>query len=262
MSVFNPLLNILIEGLREIQLIRYTRVRLCSDYIRPRALCRSSVEHSAATNSHEGLRVFQWEGITGLVGCIVADVTLQVRIYALYSGSKRILALMLTTYVLCVTASGWVVGTALANGEAFVVPIPIGGAVCDLRIIPLHIYAFWIPMITFQILLCILAIIPAVNSFKVDGSIMKFYSGRGLYNILIRDSTIYFAIIAVTYISCLTVWVIEQKNGLIETPIGFSVAIQCSLCSRIILNLREADQLVVSDNGTQKNAMVYGSGNY
>ncbi|PPQ88468.1 LOW QUALITY PROTEIN: hypothetical protein CVT25_011871 [Psilocybe cyanescens] len=227
-------------------------------------LYHSILGHSTANNLHEGLRVAQWEGITALLGCIVADVTLQVRIYALYSGSKRILALMLTTYVLCVTASGWVVGTALVNGKAFVVPLPIGSAICDLSVIPLHLYAFWIPMITFQVLLCILAIIPAINSFKADGSIMKFYSGHGLYNILI-------------------LWVVEPKvghsgpsyntfrvnssdailhNDLIETPIGFALAIQCSLCNRIILNLREADQLVVSDNDTQESVMVYASRDY
>lgn len=56
------------------------------------------------------------------------------------------------------------------------------------------------------------------------------------------------------------------QNGIIETPIGFAVAIQCSLCSRIILNLREADRLVESDDsgGLQKlgDEMASGSKGY
>jgi len=184
------------------------------------------------------LRYYQNEAISGLIGCMVADGALQIRIYALYGADKRILTLMLTVFTMCAAVSAWIFGKALLGLAVVAVEIP-GGRFCNLPTIPPHIYVFWVPQVFIGTLLCALALIRAFQSFKSHGSL--FYQGQCLIDILIRDSVMYFLVIGLAILGCLIVWV-KEKNALVEVPIAFSVALVCSLCSRIILNLREAHQ--------------------
>ncbi|KAH9478051.1 hypothetical protein JR316_0010288 [Psilocybe cubensis] len=101
----------------------------------------------------EGLTFFQWQGWTGLIGCMLAEGILQIRLYALYSLNKKILALMLVVFIASTATSAWIMGTALSSVTATAVQIP-GGAFCVPANVTPHFYAFWIPMLAFETLLC------------------------------------------------------------------------------------------------------------
>ncbi|KDR86026.1 hypothetical protein GALMADRAFT_235231 [Galerina marginata CBS 339.88] len=178
---------------------------------------------------------YLWEGWTGLVGCMLADMILQMRIYALYTKNKRVTSLMMGFFVVCFTVSAWVMGSSLKGLTAASTQI-INGQFCVSPLIPPHFYIFWIPMLAFEFLLCSLAVIRAYESYSASSN--PVFSGQRLFTILIRDSLVYFFAIGITYLTCLVVWILEQ-NILLEAPIGFSLAISCTLGSRMILNLRE-----------------------
>jgi len=181
------------------------------------------------------LRFFQWQGWTGLIGCMLAEAILQVRIYALYSMSKSVLLLMVAAFLTSCATSAWIMGTALSEITAHSVQIP-GGEFCDLPIIPDRIYTFWIPKLTFESVLCTLALIRGFQSFKAHGSL--FDRSCHLFHILVRDSVLYFFVIAGIYLTCMIFWIKEQ-NALFQAPVGFSLVMSCSLASRMILNIRE-----------------------
>ncbi|PPQ90244.1 hypothetical protein CVT25_013003 [Psilocybe cyanescens] len=81
------------------------------------------------------------------------------------------------------------------------------------------LFAFWIPVIGFESLLCLLALLAGLHTFMQDDFYFR-HSGK-LIKILLRDSIAYF---------------IEY----LDAPIGFSVAMICTLGNRLILNIREA----------------------
>ncbi|KIM38010.1 hypothetical protein M413DRAFT_448053 [Hebeloma cylindrosporum] len=181
------------------------------------------------------LRFFHWQGWTGLISCMLAEGILQIRLYALYSLDKRVLALMLTSFVLCSTLSAFVMGSVLTSITASAYPVP-GGKFCVPKGVSTHFYAFWIPMLSFETLLCTLAVIRAIQMYQPSRSV--FHSGRQLVSVLVRDSLMYFLVIFATYLTCLLVWTLAPVN-LLGVPIGFSVAMSCVLANRVVLNVRE-----------------------
>lgn len=142
---------------------------------------------------------------------------------------------MTVSFVLCFAASAVVMGYSLRGLTATSAKIP-GGQFCVTPLVPDHFYTFWIPMLVFEFLLCFLAVFRGYGSYSASGTM---FNGQRLFDILIRDSLIYFLAIGVTYLTCLVVWILEP-NILLEAPIGFSLAISCTLGNRMILNLRDA----------------------
>ncbi|KAF8811627.1 hypothetical protein BYT27DRAFT_7183770 [Phlegmacium glaucopus] len=180
-------------------------------------------------------RMFQWEGWTGLVACMIGEAILQIRIYALYSLNKKVLALMLISFILCSAASGWILGTQLASISVTALATP-RGRFCVPIDIPHRFFTFWIPTLACESFLCSLALFQGLRTFRLDGSM--FSSGRKLMRILIRDSILYFLVICATYLTCLLVWALA-RNTLRGVPVGFSVAMSCVLANRAVLNARK-----------------------
>ncbi|KAF8902261.1 hypothetical protein CPB84DRAFT_876277 [Gymnopilus junonius] len=174
---------------------------------------------------------------------MLAEVILQMRIYAIYDKSVIVLYLMLACFGVCSTASAIIMGLNLRQVRAIAVDVP-GGKFCDgLTVLP-HFFSYWIPLLSFDSLLCILALIHGYRDYKNssrDIEPLKYFDQQRLSKILIRDSIIYFLAIGAVYLASLVVWILDH-NPLIEAPIGFSIAISSAFGSRLILNLREADE--------------------
>ncbi|PBK61621.1 hypothetical protein ARMSODRAFT_1025539 [Armillaria solidipes] len=122
-----------------------------------------------------------------------------------------------------------------------------GTSVCASSGIPDYFYAFWIPTIVFESLLCGLALFRGFQTFSSDGPL--FSSGRRLVSILIRDSVFYFVVMFATYLTNLLVWTAAPAD-LLEIPIGFSVTFSCVMSNRIILNVRRASQNYIESKAT------------
>ncbi|KAF9456716.1 hypothetical protein BDZ94DRAFT_1241328 [Collybia nuda] len=210
------------------------------------------------------LRFFQWQGFTGLIACVIAQrkkntnecthvsltsflVILQMRIYALYSLNKKILALMAVCFIASVTVSATIMGMVVTDitGRPLTTLVAAAFRVtptilfCVPSGVSKHFFAFWIPILFFESLLCSLALYKGFETFRSASS--AFRSGRHLVDILVRDSVLYFLIMFATYLTCLLIW-ITARQTLLEIPIGFSVALSCVLGNRVILNVREVNR--------------------
>jgi len=190
------------------------------------------------------LRWFQWQGWTGLSACMIAEVILQMRLYALYLGNKKILAFMIICFVVSSGCAAVIMGTVLSHVTAISELIPGQRFCIPLGISP-NFYIFWIPILAFESLLGGLALIRGIRNTRSDRGI--FYFGRDLVNILIRDSVLYFLVIVVTYLTNLVVWA-TQSEYVTEIPIGFTVAMSCVMGNRIILNVRGVKREIMSSS--------------
>ncbi|KAL0958455.1 hypothetical protein HGRIS_000597 [Hohenbuehelia grisea] len=177
---------------------------------------------------------FQWQGWTGLVACMIAEV-LQMRLYALYFLNKKVLAVMITCFIISSSLSATVMGTILSDVKAHARHIP-GGTFCVPDEVGDHFYLFWVPILAFESLLVGLALFRGFQGV-LSPETSLFRSGRQLVNVLLRDSVLYFMVMFATYLTNLLVWIGASPN-LLEVPIGFSVAMSCVLGNRVILNVR------------------------
>lgn len=193
------------------------------------------------------LQWFHWQGWTGLVTCMIAEIILQVRLYALYFLNKRILAIMATGFVASSVASAVILATALSGIKAGSHVLP-GLPVCIPIGVPSHLYAFWIPMIVFESFLCGMALYRGFQGVFGGGTL--FRSGRHLVDILVKDSIIYFLVVFAAYATNLTV-VLFGSNNIKEIPLGFSVAMSCVMGNRLILNVRDLHKALTDTTASE-----------
>jgi len=81
---------------------------------------------------HIGLVFLRWQGWTGLVACMLAQGSqrviyyrnltligtagiLQMRLYALFSLNKKILALLISFFLITTATAGWIMGSVLST---------------------------------------------------------------------------------------------------------------------------------------------------
>jgi len=181
------------------------------------------------------LTFFRWQGWTGLVSCMISEIILQMRIYALYSLDKRILALMVVCFLGSIGTSAWVMGSVLSKIHATASHLTSNFEFCVPHNLSDHFFVFWIPMLAFETLLCGLALFRGYQTFRSSNG--PFASGKHIVGILIRDSLLYFLVMFATYLTNLLVW-IGLRQSLLEIPIGFSVALACVMGNRVIFNVR------------------------
>lgn len=155
--------------------------------------------------------------------CLSYIAILQIRIYALYSLNNKLLAVMLFFYFTCSACSAWIVINELSSISSMDSPtssfflllslimyffllqvtapiLPVDDGFCSSLRLPRGIFRYWIPMLSFECLLCVLVLIQGFWRFRSDNSI--FRSGKRLVSNLIRDSVFYF-LVCVFYSSCL-----------------------------------------------------------
>ncbi|KDR65216.1 hypothetical protein GALMADRAFT_232975 [Galerina marginata CBS 339.88] len=182
-------------------------------------------------------KYLEWEACTGLLAVILAQAILQLRIYALYTRSKKILTLMLACYFIQFALSGWMINWSNLSQLRTSIISFAGGETCVSSNENPQLYDFYIPPMIFDGLLCLLALIKGLQEFKYPGS--SFRHGQSLIKILVRDSVLYFAIITITYLVC-TLYLRFEPPALIDASIGFAPAMSSILASRVLFNLREA----------------------
>lgn len=197
------------------------------------------------------LNFFRWQGWTGLIACMIAEVILQMRLYAMYSLNKKVLAVMGGCFIVATAASATVMGTVLSRITAVAYPLTPNLIFCVPSNISHHFFAFWIPMLAFETLLCGMALYKGYETFRSSGS--RFRTGRHLVGILIRDSILYFLVMFATYLTNLLVWITASQN-LLEIPIGFSVALSCVMGNRIVLNVRQLNRELELARSSEKPA--------
>ncbi|KAF8198515.1 hypothetical protein BJ912DRAFT_1020456 [Pholiota molesta] len=204
-----------VQGLHDIQVTRYTQlassVIIIFDHKKHMDVGQDSI--------FAGIGFFRWQGWTGLIGCLLAEALAELT-------GKRLFDLPLTLPI----------STDMLIAVAILIP---DGLFCVPNNVTSHFYAFWIPMLAFEFLLCLLALIRGFQTYRSNGSL--FRSGRRLVGILVRDSLMYFVVICATYLTCLLIWITASVNFL-GVPIGFALAMSCVLANRVVLNVRAVNR--------------------
>ncbi|EPQ50405.1 hypothetical protein GLOTRDRAFT_133959 [Gloeophyllum trabeum ATCC 11539] len=208
---------------------------------------------------------FRWQGTTGLLVSTIAEIILQLRLYALYHLNRRVLVLMCGAFLVSAGTAAVIMGMVLARISGASPPrvlsapfqrqpahsglIP-GLPFCIPVNVPSWFYTFWIPTLGFESLLCALALFRAFKDFRSRTSL--FQSGRHIVKILIRDSVIYYLIMFATYFTNLVIF-LTGNVGVLESGIGFAVTMSCVMGSRLCLNIRDVHhELEVSTASQQQ----------
>ncbi|EIN05812.1 hypothetical protein PUNSTDRAFT_137297 [Punctularia strigosozonata HHB-11173 SS5] len=198
-----------------------------------------------------------WQGWTGLIAVMLAEMILLLRLYALYHLDKRVLGLMLAAFALATAASATIMGAVLSRATAIVVTLPTtprAMQTCAPAGVSPRFYTFWIPIIVFEALLCVLALGRGLHAYHVahpplppplgakaeagaGGRSRWWESGTKLVDVLVRDSVVYFVVMFATYLTNAMVWFLGSESAL-EVPIGFSVAFASVLGNRLCLSVR------------------------
>ncbi|KDR83293.1 hypothetical protein GALMADRAFT_134772 [Galerina marginata CBS 339.88] len=131
----------------------------------------------------------------------------------------------------------WILITRLLLSAGQVLVYPGGNSCVPTNIAP-HFYAFWIPVLLFESVLCTLAIASSFQSLKRIPSGLR-RGTRGLVYILIRDSIAYFFIIGSAYLTCLLMWILAPTR-FVDTPVSLVVGMTCVLGNRVFMNVRRA----------------------
>ncbi|KAJ4467213.1 hypothetical protein J3R30DRAFT_3438455, partial [Lentinula aciculospora] len=181
-----------------------------------------------------------WQGWSGLVTCMIVEIILQMRLYALYFLDKRILSLMVVSFVIS-SASTVSVLIIMFKGELSAqVEIPI----C-LPSLPTYSYAVWIPRLAFDTFLCILALLRGYQLAKDETGGLEYTipPGKHLMNVLIKDCIGSYLVMFAVYLTFLTIW--AKNVNLYETCFNLSVGFDCIVGTRTILSIRR----VIKDKG-------------
>ncbi|KIY48472.1 hypothetical protein FISHEDRAFT_73668 [Fistulina hepatica ATCC 64428] len=186
---------------------------------------------------------------------------MQMRVSVLYLLDKRILALMISAFIVAEATAGTILGVILSKvtGEilhsgqlaaSLFIYIRTTAITFDLNgnhyCLPIGLqtwfYTYWIPLITFETLLCCLAVFKGFSSSR---------TGRfNLFNLLIRDSVLYYIILVASYVAAMVIWICEFDY--LEAPIAFTVTMSCVLGNRLVFNIRRQvceDRQTLSSGG-------------
>lgn len=165
---------------------------------------------------------------------MIAEIILQLRIYALYFLNKKVLFFVGSFFVISTASAATLMGLVLSDissqaetmaGLDFCMPLQVRR----------YLYAYWIPILAFESLLCAMSLFRGLQAFRQQ--YLVFQSGTQIMTILLRDSIVYFLIIFFTYLVNCLMWATGQY-GLIELPVGFTMAMSCVMGSRLVLNVR------------------------
>ncbi|KAF9549174.1 hypothetical protein CPC08DRAFT_715507 [Agrocybe pediades] len=197
---------------------------------------------------------YRWQAVTSVFLTAMAQVILQIRIYALYRKNKPILGFMLTLFCVVSIISITLATELQTNLTVMSEFIPGIGRSCISQRQSNISFVFWIPPLFFDTFLSTLAIIKSLRIRQLLGVPAFFSSSEPLLDIFSRDSVLYFIAISATYLSCLLVWLVHGGD-LLQVPTGFSAALPCVISNRMVLNIRGLRQ----EREAQRRSIAYGT---
>ncbi|KAH8103543.1 hypothetical protein BXZ70DRAFT_1005942 [Cristinia sonorae] len=167
-----------------------------------------------------GTHWVHWQGADGVIAFTFGELILQLRLYALYAQNKAILVVMVITFIGGLAASTTLMVLSMIKITAISHLVP-GLSFCIPLNSPKTFYAFWIPVLLSETVLCVLALWRGLQSyFQLRGIQRSTYS---LFDILIRDSCLYYVVIFAVYLFNLITWFPKNPSPT-EAGVGFAVA--------------------------------------
>jgi len=170
---------------------------------------------------------------------------MQIRIWALYHGSSRVLTFMLITFFSEVIAMTTIF-TLLVSGTVVV----SAADTCVFVKVPNLGVIFWVPSLIFETLLLSLA---GFTGFMILWRTRRWNMNR-LIHIFMRDNILYFLCTITAYLIT-AILLLKISPVLDNIPNAFTITLTCILGSRLMLNLRDASynsQITGTEDSSQR----------
>jgi len=170
----------------------------------------------------------RWQTTSECIAVLGAEVVLIARIYAVYRGNKKLLAIVAGLFLVEIVSILLLLDLDMP-GEAPHLYNSLTG--CHYSERPTFYFLCWIPALIFESIICFLMLYKAWRAY-----VAKFSSP--LLDFVVCDSVRYFLIVfAILLLNCL-VWALAPRL-LSEIAVGWAVSLPCALGSRLLLNMRE-----------------------
>ncbi|KAJ7447972.1 hypothetical protein FB451DRAFT_1375463 [Mycena latifolia] len=193
-------------------------------------------------------------GVALIILCIVQAI-LVIRIWAIYDRSKALIVILGVLGCLQLAASAAIVGLSISASQGIFASGVEDSIFCV--IIPPHYFgAYWIPILAFEVTLFILTLTKGLENFRrAKVFALSGTSGQALLNILVRDSVIYFFIIAVVYATNTVVW--YSSPSLYQASSAFGTMIPPILASKLLFSLRAAFHAETTSKSSAHEMLVF-----
>ncbi|KIO24748.1 hypothetical protein M407DRAFT_98606 [Tulasnella calospora MUT 4182] len=177
---------------------------------------------------------FTITGIGTMVSLYLVEIAMQVRVHALYGGSKRILYINSAIFAVEVAALSTMLGWERTH-NINIIPAPQGLMGCWNTKHPKLITICWFVGLAFEIYLFTLVAYKAYVRWKDEGRLM------GVFSIMFRDAVMWFGVIA-----ALLAWnafaFATGKDGSIFLGLPFMHAASSIAGSKLVVDIRKAWQ--------------------
>jgi len=178
---------------------------------------------------------FRWQYIAGTFSIISVEVILQLRLYAMYHRSTK---LIIFTGTLCLVEAATVL--ALIGKSLVAMDVTATGKVscCTLPDAPFF-GGFWGPILGFETLLFGLALYKGYqNSARQAELQVTPGAGSRLIDALVKDSVVYFLVIFAVFLVNFIVPFVDPLR--VEYVVEFAMAFSSIMGNRILLSIRSA----------------------
>ncbi|KAF9468869.1 hypothetical protein BDZ94DRAFT_548070 [Collybia nuda] len=162
--------------------------------------------------------------------------TMLFRTFAMFRRNRFVIISCIICYAIEVCTMVVIMILSFQFIDAINEPFP-GIFICTPYNVPRYMYAFWLPIVVFDCVLFGLALWAGTQHVKVLHGLNSPRSS--MWEVLLKDSLLYFSVTLTTYITSAVVWLVVPAHWL-ELPQGFSIAGTCVMGVRLVLNLRKA----------------------
>ncbi|KDQ58701.1 hypothetical protein JAAARDRAFT_677528 [Jaapia argillacea MUCL 33604] len=179
---------------------------------------------------------------------------MRMRVVAMYGNSSRVASFLSLCFLVEAIAISTILGLVCVREGGVDEPIP-GIRICSPVLIPRFFFSFWLPICGFESILFAFALWKGLSLLLSSG---EKWSDGNLSYVLFRDSISYFFLILVACIANAVVWLTLPSTWL-ESPEGYVTAIYNIMGSRLMLNMRDAYYLPVSQGTCPVSTMRFAS---
>ncbi|KAF9221499.1 hypothetical protein BS17DRAFT_249080 [Gyrodon lividus] len=195
------------------------------------------------------------QGWPACVAVWLVQLILQMRLYALYNKSRKLVMFTGALYIAEIIAMSGILLKANLVVHTSNQPLP-GIYICSATDTPRVFYSFWIPPLVYEAVLCSLAIwIGVKRSREYIRPVHVQGHGMRLVDVVVMGNVLYFFGLLLSFATSAAMW---QALGpeWIEVPEGFPQASEIIAGCRLILHIRNAGSPIDNTTKTSTSTQV------
>jgi len=182
---------------------------------------------------------FRWQDFVSLITSVLTQLTLQMRVHAMYNDCRWMHALLIVAFFCSYSASlGALIAAIVLTDKVTDTPVgPAGPRFCAMQSPSVLGGSYYVPLLVLETLLVVLVGYKGYQAWRESDKSPNFIKGGGLLVILTRDSFLWFIAVFGVYLTNCLFWFLGDSNDTQKVN-EFGVAVSTLLSTRLILNLR------------------------